>query len=98
MGYSVVFSPRAIKDLEAILRYLAVDNPEAAKILGRKLIEKAKDLGKFPLRGQQVPEFNDPSIRQLILRPYRIIYRVEEEKKQVSVARFWHSSQQYLEL
>ncbi|MBN3946003.1 MAG: type II toxin-antitoxin system RelE/ParE family toxin [Nostoc sp. NMS7] len=27
-----------------------------------------------------------------ILKPYRIIYRVEEDKKQVSIARFWHAS------
>ncbi|MEH2434351.1 MAG: type II toxin-antitoxin system RelE/ParE family toxin [Nostoc sp.] len=31
-------------------------------------------------------------LRQLILKPYRIIYRVEEDKKQVSIARFWHAS------
>ncbi|MGK7954724.1 MAG: type II toxin-antitoxin system RelE/ParE family toxin [Crocosphaera sp.] len=45
-----------------------------------------------------VPEFNDPNLRQLILKPYRIIYRVEESKKQIGIARFWHSSRESLEL
>ncbi|WP_017747275.1 type II toxin-antitoxin system RelE/ParE family toxin [Scytonema hofmannii] len=45
-----------------------------------------------------VPEFNSSDIRQVILKPYRIVYRVEEDKKQISVARFWHSSQENLEL
>lgn len=44
-----------------------------------------------------VPEFNDVNIRQLILRPYRIIYRVEEPICQVSVARFWHTARGFLE-
>lgn len=47
---------------------------------------------------QIVPEFNDCNIRQLILRPYRIIYRVEADKKQISIARFWHTSRGDLEL
>ncbi|WP_372726719.1 type II toxin-antitoxin system RelE/ParE family toxin [Nostoc sp. TCL26-01] len=33
-----------------------------------------------------------------MLKPYRIIYRVEEDKKQISIARFWHSAQESLEL
>jgi hypothetical protein len=44
-----------------------------------------------------VPEFNDVNVRQLILRPYRIIYRVEEPIRQVSVARFWHTARVFLE-
>ncbi|MFM7578396.1 MAG: type II toxin-antitoxin system RelE/ParE family toxin [Microcystaceae cyanobacterium] len=51
----------------------------------------------FPFRGRVVPEFNDVNIRQLILRPYRIIYRVEEPIRQVSVARFWHTARGFLE-
>ncbi|NJM78215.1 MAG: type II toxin-antitoxin system RelE/ParE family toxin, partial [Acaryochloridaceae cyanobacterium RU_4_10] len=27
------------------------------------------------------------------IKPYRIVYRVEEDKKRISIARFWHSSQ-----
>ena len=98
MDYQVIFSPKAVKDLEKIVRYIAINNPEAAKKIGQQLLNKAKELSNFPLRGQIVPEFNDPSLRQLILKPYRIIYRVEESKKQISIARFWHSSRKSLEL
>ena len=52
---------------------------------------------QFPFRGRVVPEFNDVNVRQLILRPYRIIYRVEEPIRQVSVARFWHTARVFLE-
>ncbi len=98
MDYQVILSPKAVKDLEKIVRYISINNPEAAKKIGQQLLNKAKELSQFPLRGQIVPEFNDPNLRQLILKPYRIIYRVEESKKQIGIARFWHSSRESLEL
>jgi toxin ParE1/3/4 len=97
MDYNVILFPKAIRDLEAIVRYIALTNPEAARKLGQNLLEKTQQFSQFPFRGQKVPEFNDPNIRQLILKPYRIVYRVEEDKKQISIARFWHSVQENLE-
>lgn len=98
MDYQVIISPKAVGDLEAIVRYIALSNPKAARKLGQRLLEKTKELSQFPLLGQKVPEFEDSNIRQLILKPYRIVYRIEEDKKQVSIARFWHSSQDNLEI
>ena len=97
MDYNVILSPKAVRDLEAIVRYIALSNPEAARKLGQNLLERTQQLSQFPFKGQKVPEFNDPNIRQLVLKPYRIVYRVEEDKKQISVARFWHSVQENLE-
>lgn len=98
MDYTVILSPKAVGDLEAIVRYISLSNPEAARKLGQNLIDKTKELSQFPFKGQQVPEFNSPDIRQLVLKPYRIVYRVEADKKRISIARFWHSSQENLEL
>ena len=92
MDYKVVLVPRAIEDLRDIVLYVAPDRPEAAKRLGFALIEKTKMLGRFPLSGRIVPEFGDPSIRELILKPYRIVYRIDEKAKVVGVARFWHGA------
>ncbi|NJO39174.1 MAG: type II toxin-antitoxin system RelE/ParE family toxin [Cyanobacteria bacterium CRU_2_1] len=98
MDYAIIFSPKAVGDLETIVRYISLTNPSAAKKVGQSLLEKTKDLSQFPFKGQKVPEFDSPDIRQLILKPYRIVYRVEEGKKLISIARFWHSSQENLEL
>ncbi len=92
MDYQVILSPKALGDLETIIRYIAQDNSEAARKIGQRLLEKTKELSQFPSKGQKVSEFDEPNIRQLIIKPYRIIYRVEEDKKQVSIARFWHAS------
>ncbi|UIE39539.1 type II toxin-antitoxin system RelE/ParE family toxin [Leptodesmis sichuanensis] len=98
MDYTVILSPKAVGDLEAIVRYIALNNPEAARKIGQALLNETRELAQFPFRGQMVPEFNSPNIRQLILKPYRIVYRVEEDKKRISIARFWHSAQENLEL
>lgn len=92
MDYKVVLAPRAIEDLRGIVLYVAPDRPEAAKRLGLALIEKTKVLGRFPLSGRVVPEFGDRLIRELILKPYRIVYRVDESSKVVGVARYWHGA------
>jgi toxin ParE1/3/4 len=98
MDYTVILSPKAVGDLEAIVRYIALTNPQAASKVGQNLLNKTKELSQFPFKGQKVPEFNNSNIRQVILKPYRIVYRVEEDKKRISVARFWHASQENLKL
>jgi toxin ParE1/3/4 len=98
MDYTVILSPKSVGDLEAIVRYISLTSPMAARKVGQNLLEKTKELRRFPFKGQRVPEFDNPNIRQLILKPYRIVYRVEEDKKRISVARFWHSAQEKLEL
>lgn len=97
MDYKVIVAPRAIDDLRDIVLYIAPDRPEAAKMLGLALIERTKVLGVFPFSGKVVPEFNDRLIRELILRPYRIVHRISENQKVIGIARFWHGARGALE-
>ncbi|HRE84483.1 MAG TPA: type II toxin-antitoxin system RelE/ParE family toxin [Opitutaceae bacterium] len=92
MDYKVVLAPRAIADLRDIVLYIAPDRPEAAQRLGLALIEKTRVLGRFPMSGRTVPEFGDPLVRELVLKPYRIVYRIDERSHLVGVARFWHGA------
>ena len=92
MGYEVILSPRAIEDLRDIVFYISPDRPDAARRLALALVEKTKVLESFPNAGRKVPELGDPQIRELVLHPYRIVYRVDEERKRIGVARFWHGA------
>ena len=76
--------------------YISPDRPEAARKLGYALIEKTKTLAAFPHSGGIVREFADNNIRQLVLPPYRIIYRIEDVARIVGVARYWHGAQSNL--
>lgn len=96
MDYEVILSPKAIEDLESVVSYISQDNPGAARNFGRKLLKEVSLLKVAPKMGMIVPEFNDESIRQLIKKPFRIIYRIEESGKRISISRFWHSSRDNL--
>lgn len=96
MDYEVEIAPRAIEDLKDIVLYVSPDRPEAARRLAQALVEHIKVLSQFPLSGRVVAEFDHPMIRELILRPYRIVYRIDETRKVVGVARFWHGRRKAL--
>lgn len=92
MAYQVVLSASARSDIQDIVRYISLDNPRRAIEFGRFLIQCARSLGQFPMRGRVVPEFDDESIRELFARSYRIVYRVRHDEQLIEVIRFWHAS------
>lgn len=80
MAYRVVWSPRALSDVEAIATYIAIDSSFYAKAVVRKIVTMTKSLARFPKSGRKVPEFDDESLRELIVYSYRIIYAVESDQ------------------
>jgi plasmid stabilization system protein ParE len=92
MDFKIILAPRAIRDLEEIVRYISIDNPVRAESFGRELVKKSKMLKGFPDIGRVVPEFGEPNIRELIHLSYRIVYRVHRDKQLIEVSRFWHGA------
>jgi toxin ParE1/3/4 len=92
MDCKVILAPRAIQDVQEIVRYISIDDPKAAERFGYSLIDAALSLATFPERGRFVPEFDDGRTREIIFTPYRIVYRIDEQKKVVFVSRFWHAA------
>lgn len=91
MGCKVIFSPQALADLEAAVRFIAQDNPAAAVRFGNALIDRAAILENFPLLGS--PYSKRPGVRKLVFRPYIIFYRFREKVNCVDILRYWHSAQ-----
>lgn len=84
MKYSVVLSEPAVSDLLAINDYylVEVDEKTAAKIINR-LEEAVNSLAEFTERGSIPKELLSLGIRQyrqLITKPYRIIYEQLPDK------------------
>ncbi len=52
--------------------------------------EAVLQLADFPRLGAEVPEYEDESLRELLEGPYRIVYRVYEDR--VDVAAVVHGS------
>lgn len=92
MAFQVRVTEIANDDLATLVRFIAHDNPPAAEHFGIALIEKLRLLQEQPLLGRVVPERADPNLREIIHHPYRIVYRVGEQRKTVEVLRFWHGA------
>jgi plasmid stabilization system protein ParE len=76
MAHEVVWSPRALDDVDIIGEYISRDSPAYASAVVRKIIAITQGVGQFPLAGRVVPEFGEPSLRERFVYSYRIIYRV----------------------
>jgi toxin ParE1/3/4 len=80
MAKRVVWSARALADVESIAAYISSDSPAYAKIVVKKIVKLTRQLARFPQSGREVPEFQDPSLRELLAYSYRIIYKVDREE------------------
>ena len=81
MEYEVYWAKTAEEDLSAIIEYIHSDNPLAAIDNLKRIKGKVSDLNSFPQRGRILPELKEYGIlqyRELIVPPWRIIYRITE--------------------
>ena len=73
----MLWSARARNDLKAIGDYIARDNQTAAHQWVERLIAAVDRAGEMPLSGRRVHEIPErKEIREVVLRNYRIVYRV----------------------
>jgi addiction module RelE/StbE family toxin len=73
----------ARRDLESIVSYLADRSPQAALATLDRLEARAKSLATLADRGRVVPELGRLHIqqyRELVVPPYRMIYRIRGTK------------------
>ena len=78
---TLIWSPRSLLDLEGIRDYIAQDSEVYASLVVQRLIAAAERLLDFPKQGRVVPEIGDQSLRELIVRPYRLVYRISESDR-----------------
>lgn len=70
------WTERAASDLIEIGAYIAADDPGAARAWLEKLRQRALKASKVPRAGRVVPEIGRADVREVLLRSYRIVYRV----------------------
>ncbi|MBS2019515.1 MAG: type II toxin-antitoxin system RelE/ParE family toxin [Deltaproteobacteria bacterium] len=79
VAVSIEWTERAVADLRAIDDYIAAHDPAAAKRWVGRLIAKAEAAARLPMAGRVVPEKGRSDIREVLLRTYRLVYRVRED-------------------
>jgi toxin ParE1/3/4 len=84
------WSPQALRDLESIRDYIAQDSPRYAELVVTRIIASVDRLQAFPDSGRIVPERGDAEIREVIVRPYRVVYR--RRANEVEIATVFRAS------
>ncbi len=83
----------AASDLESIRDYIGRDSPIMAQLVVTRLYEAVTLLEDHPTAGRVVPERNDPSLRELVRPPYRIVY--ERHPDAVTILTVFHSARMF---
>ena len=74
----IKWSRDSIEDLKEIFRFIAIDSPYYANLMRDRIFEMVEHLELFPEMGRHVPESEDPMVRELIYKNYRIVYQIKE--------------------
>ncbi len=93
MARRVAWSARALADVEAVASYIAADSQAYARNVVRRILGCTAPLAKFPHSGRKVPEFDDETIREVIVYSYRIIYEIGDSE--VVIAAVIHGKQDW---
>lgn len=85
----LVFAEPAAHDLDSIIAYIALDNPEAAEKVFRTIVTTAERLTDFPGLGRagRLPETRELAVSG---QPYLIVYRAASDK--VTVLAVFHGA------
>ena len=92
MDREIIWSVWASDDLVSVAEHISRDSESYAATVVRELVAAARSLRVFAERGRRVPEYDDPSARELIVRRYRLVYRVHLER--VEVLRIIHGARE----
>jgi toxin ParE1/3/4 len=89
---TIVWSDRSIDRLLAIHDYIAEESISGAASVIQQIFDAVEQLRMFPNSGRIVPEYELIDVREILARPYRILYRTMGDR--VEIINVLHSRQQ----
>jgi len=88
----LIWSERAILDMENIYDYIANDSPMYARLNAVRIIESVERLQYFAESGRHLPEFPYLPHREIISNNYRVIYRYNADSNEVNIVTVVHGN------
>jgi len=83
----VTWSPLANEQVDDAVAYIAQDNQSAAVEWLERLLDRVRSLASFPDSGRMVPETQREYIREIIVSPYRVMYRRKDDFVEIAAIR-----------
>jgi len=87
----VHWTDNSIDHLLGIYEYIARNSQIYAKRTVDRIIRRSEQIAEFPMSGRKVPEYEAENIREIIEKPYRIIYRIKSD--QIDILAVVHGAQ-----
>jgi addiction module RelE/StbE family toxin len=87
----VHWTRNAIGHLTNIYEYISLNSSTYANRTVDKITRRSEQIANQPYSGRKVPEYDAKDIRELIEKPYRIIYRIKPD--QIDVVAVIHGAQ-----
>ena len=72
----ILWTSRARADLRAIRAFISQESPHVAGVVIARIVAATERIARFPESGRTVPEFRRPDVREVIHRPYQVVYRL----------------------
>ena len=83
----VFWSYVAVGNLIENNRYIAKENPDAARRIIKEIYEAGSRIKQYPEKGRIVPEIGKANIREVFSGNYRIIYKIESKRINILTVR-----------
>jgi toxin ParE1/3/4 len=98
VDYEIAWTEPAVADVDRILAFIAEQNPPAAEKLRDEILGSVKILQTFPNIGPIYRPDRWAATHQIVCKPYRVFYRVDEAARRVEILTVRHGSRAEPEL
>ncbi|NQU23500.1 MAG: type II toxin-antitoxin system RelE/ParE family toxin [Candidatus Nealsonbacteria bacterium] len=79
----LIWSRRALKDLDNACEYIARDSQKYAYLFAERVVALVESIPRYPLLGAVVPEYAQEDLRERLFQNYRIVYRVASDRIEI---------------
>jgi plasmid stabilization system protein ParE len=93
----IIWSDKAVIDLELIHDYISADSPFYARVQIERIFKSVERLKSFPESGRTLPEFPYLPYREVIVGSYRCIYLFGQTTDYVHLVTVVHGSRMLIE-
>lgn len=94
MDYKVIWTDESIEDLRELTARIAANNPSAALRFGQKIIRQSMLLSQHPRFGRVLRQQDRETLREMVIKPYRLIYEIDDDAATVKIRVLWHGARQ----
>lgn len=89
----VIWTESAQRALDEVVAHMAHESPDGAVRVLTRALDAAASLSTLAERGRVVREIGEPTLRELLVYDYRMMYRVLDDR--VVIRAFLHGSRDF---